>query len=119
MRWDPSKRESGTYSAVRSHGRHQVEIGVRCERGSARSIRGVVRDLSLSGLCVESFDAPEYGETVVVCMRLPGAEVDGRFRAIVRWARRGEFGVEFSGLTTMERMELARVVRHLLCARAS
>lgn len=119
MRWDASKRESGTYSMVRGHGRHRVDIGVRCERDSGRTIRGVVRDLSLTGLCVESFDSPEFGETVVMCMRLPGAQGDGRFRAVVRWAKRGEFGVEFSGLTTTERMELARVVRQLLCARAS
>lgn len=116
MRWDATQRASGTYSVVRSHGRHTVEIAVTCEREAGRVIRGLARDLSLTGLCVQAFDSPEFGETLVVCMRLPGAEVDGRFRATVRWARRGEFGVEFNELTALERMELARVVRQLLCA---
>ncbi len=119
MRWDAAHTESGTYAAVRGHGRHAVEIQVKCERDQTRTIRGVARDLSLTGLCIEAFDSPSYGETIVVCMQLPGAEEEGRFRAIVRWVRRGEFGVEFSGLTAEERTELARVVRQLLCAKAS
>lgn len=116
MRWDATQRASGTYSVVRGHGRLPVEIGVTCEHKPGRPIRGLVRDLSLTGLCIESFDLPEFGESLVVRMRLPGAIANSGFHATVRWARRGQFGVELNGLTALERTELARVVRQLLCA---
>jgi hypothetical protein len=114
MRWSGSSVSSGTFAAVRGHGRLGLELPVACRCADGRILRGVARDISMSGMFIECRDIAKFGSEMSVRAQLPGQSQEVDLHCIVRWARRGAFGVRFESLNHDASTALARLVRELL-----
>jgi len=95
----------------RVHPRVTVEISVVCETQAGERISGVVRDISLGGIFVESATAPAFGTAVTVIGALPGLGGEAKLPGVVRWGKPGGFGVQFGLLGARETHAITKLLR--------
>lgn len=78
----------------RKHHRVPVNWEVTCIREDAASFTGLIKDLSLGGLFVESKDTAAFDAKLTLVVRgVTNREL--RLPAIVRWSEPHGFGVQF------------------------
>lgn len=78
----------------RKHHRVPVDFQVTCIPEEAASFPGVVKDVSVGGLFVETEETPPFGSTLTLVVKgLAAREL--RLPCIVRWAEPRGFGVQF------------------------
>ncbi|MEB2313163.1 MAG: PilZ domain-containing protein [Sorangiineae bacterium] len=95
----------------RVHPRVSVSIEVICERAAGPSVKGVVTDLSVGGMFVESGATMSFGDELTVVVTFSSAEGPVRLPAVVRWTKPGGFGVQFGLLGARETHALTNMMR--------
>lgn len=95
---------------LRAHPRHMVDLPVLFATPDSQGVglkQGSLYNLSVDGCAVESPTPVAVGDGLALFIRPPedrnASKVD---RALVRWASRGEFGVQFQSLRPEERERL-------------
>jgi PilZ domain-containing protein len=78
----------------RRHHRVPVRLVVGCIPKEGEAFDGSVKDISLGGMFVESEQRLAFGSTVTLVLRGVAAR-ELRLPAVVRWADRHGFGVQF------------------------
>ncbi|MDR4478488.1 MAG: PilZ domain-containing protein [Nitrospira sp.] len=104
----------GTKFHVRSFRRFPVQCSVYYS-GNAFQGTGIAWNLSLNGWRVDGTHPVEPGAVVTLCVFLPGLHptvfID---RAVVRWSRGQEFGIEVNAIKADERARLEQFVTALV-----
>jgi PilZ domain len=78
----------------RKHHRVPVSFNVTCVRDDTTTFEGVVKDVSVGGMFIESEHIPVFGSPLtVVAVGLATREL--RLPGLVRWAEPRGFGVQF------------------------
>ena len=95
---------------LRAHPRHMVDLPVLFVTPDSQGVglkQGSLYNLSIGGCAVESPTPVTVGEGLALFIYLPddrsAIKID---RALVRWASRGEFGVQFQSLRPEEQERL-------------
>jgi hypothetical protein len=109
-----STSKVGTRFHVRSFRRFPVQCSVYYSSDEFQGT-GIAWNLSLNGWRVDGTHPVEKGMVVTLCVFLPGQHptvfID---RAVVRWSRGQEFGIEVNSIKADERARLEQFVTALV-----
>ena len=100
----PPTKEKRTYRRI------AVSLPVRCELPDQTSFTGVVRDISLGGMFIETSERPGFGVQLSISVLLPGSSSEVRLPGFVRWQKDAGFGIQFGLLGAREAHLIAGVV---------
>lgn len=93
----------------RVHPRVQVDISVSCERKDGPPVSGVVKDVSMGGMFVESSESLAFGTELSIAMKIAGTDL--KLPGTVRWAKPGGFGVQFGLMGARETHTIAKLLK--------
>jgi len=102
---------------LRRHDRIAIDMGVRAAQEKA-SITGFARNISASGVFIETNDAPKIGSDLTLSFTLPGQQkplvVPGKVVRCIELQREFRFGlgIQFSGLPPGSREQLLDFLIH-------
>ena len=71
-------------------------------KGAPDKREGLVKDISIGGMFIETTTPAGFGADVIVHMSLPGANAPVALPGVVRWVRDGGMGVQFGLLGAVE-----------------
>ncbi|MFH0902771.1 MAG: PilZ domain-containing protein [Pseudomonadota bacterium] len=71
---------------------------------------GVVRNISLGGVCIESQDRLRYGDRITVRLVVSSQKEPVEIAGQVRWTDLSGFGVQFDGLRARDVWALTRLL---------
>jgi len=80
-------------------------------KGSADTLAGHAKDVSVGGMFIETPSAAPFGSDVTVKMTLPGSKAALTLPGVVRWVGEGGMGIQFGNLGAKETYEITEVVR--------
>ena len=80
----------------RRHVRKRVNLDTQVRSGDGVTLKGNLRDMSLSGAFIELAPAPPFGTTLSVEVAIRGETL--LLGATVRWTKTGGVGVQFASL---------------------
>ena len=96
----------------RRHQRKPVSIAATHETvGIGTACEGVIRDISMGGVFIESSDVPTFGAELSIRVRLPSQSSEVTLPGIVRWVKRDGFGVQFGLLGARETHAIVEFLR--------
>jgi len=89
-----------------------VNLAVKCEPKNRDPFDGIVRDISIGGMFIESTEsAPPFGTDITIVGDVPGLSGSARLPAVVRWVKPGGFGVQFGLLGARETHAIAKLLK--------
>ena len=71
-------------------------------KGKPGKQSGLVKDISVGGMFIETASPAAFGADVIVLLTLPGGDGPVPLPGVVRWVRDGGMGVQFGLLGAME-----------------
>ncbi len=80
-----------------------------CERKDGPPVGGVVRDMSMGGMFVETAESLPFGTELSIAMKVSGTDL--KVPGTVRWAKPGGFGVQFGLLGARETHAIAKLLK--------
>ena len=85
----------------RVHDRYDVSLPVTILSGSSE-VSGLTRNVGLGGMFIFTDFSAQFGDRVLLRLRLPALREDSRIEATVRWVEPDGVGVQFGSLRAME-----------------
>lgn len=95
----------------RAHERRGVDIPVVLLDQTGAERLALARDVSVGGMFVETEARLAIGSTLLVVVRLPGADHESRLPVRVRWARDGGLDLQFGLLGARDTHALTELAR--------
>ena len=80
-------------------------------KGKPAQENGLVRDISVGGMFIETLTPAAFGAEVIVHLTLPGSEAPCALPGVVRWVRDGGMGVQFGLLGAVETHVITEIGR--------
>jgi Tfp pilus assembly protein PilZ len=81
------------------------------KRDDNEFIEAIGRDISLTGMFIETSTPADFGSEIVVHVTLPGSGAESLIGARVRWTTREGMGLQLGSLDVRETSIIAEMVR--------